>query len=108
VQEPLLARRVQPCGLCLKGVQQQQRYSDNSTPRPADAFLHVSYVSHACSRFSRVLLTALCRAVLCCVVLRSAGKVALSMYKQAEGIEAYVYEDKIEDADAGGQLCVLL
>jgi hypothetical protein len=55
-----------------------------------------------------VLLTALCRAVLCCVVLRSAGKVALSMYKQAEGIEAYVYEDKIEDADAGGQLCVLL
>ncbi|WIA38558.1 hypothetical protein OEZ86_001874 [Tetradesmus obliquus] len=28
------------------------------------------------------------------------GKVALSMYKAAQGIEAYVYEDKIEDADA--------
>jgi len=24
------------------------------------------------------------------------------MYSKAEGIEAYVYEDKIEDADAGG------
>jgi hypothetical protein len=26
------------------------------------------------------------------------------MYKEADGIEAYVYEDKIEDADAGGSL----
>eukprot|EP00878_Enallax_costatus_P017190 GHUV01018047.1.p2 GENE.GHUV01018047.1~~GHUV01018047.1.p2 ORF type:complete len:127 (+),score=40.27 GHUV01018047.1:1167-1547(+) len=26
--------------------------------------------------------------------------VSLSMYKNAEGIEAYVYDDKIEDADA--------
>lgn len=29
------------------------------------------------------------------------GKVSLAMYKAAQGIEAYVYEDKIEDADAG-------
>lgn len=28
------------------------------------------------------------------------GKVSLAMYSKAEGIEAYVYEDKIEDADA--------
>eukprot|EP00879_Flechtneria_rotunda_P013782 GHRR01014395.1.p1 GENE.GHRR01014395.1~~GHRR01014395.1.p1 ORF type:complete len:371 (+),score=114.23 GHRR01014395.1:49-1161(+) len=28
------------------------------------------------------------------------GKVSLSMYKAAEGIEAYVYEDKLEDVDA--------
>lgn len=31
-----------------------------------------------------------------------AGKVSLAMYSKADGIEAYVYEDKIEDADAGG------
>lgn len=37
----------------------------------------------------------------------TAGKVALSMYKAAQGIEAYVYEDKIEDADAGGNMLVL-
>lgn len=44
-----------------------------------------------------------------------AGKVSLAMYSAAQGIEAYVYEDKIEDADAGeqdrtgrlGQQCVL-
>lgn len=29
------------------------------------------------------------------------GKVSLSMYSKAQGIEAYVYDDKIEDADAG-------
>jgi hypothetical protein len=30
------------------------------------------------------------------------------MYKAAQGIEAYVYEDKIEDADAGArQLCTM-
>jgi hypothetical protein len=28
------------------------------------------------------------------------------MYKAAQGIEAYVYEDKIEDADAGGRACM--
>eukprot|EP00879_Flechtneria_rotunda_P027232 GHRR01029147.1.p1 GENE.GHRR01029147.1~~GHRR01029147.1.p1 ORF type:complete len:123 (-),score=4.87 GHRR01029147.1:822-1190(-) len=33
-----------------------------------------------------------------------AGKVSLSMYKAAEGIEAYVYEDKLEDVDAGSPL----
>lgn len=50
------------------------------------------------------LLAVLRCAALCCAVTRwIAGKVALAMYKQADGIEAYVYEDKIEDADAGGQ-----
>ena len=31
-----------------------------------------------------------------------AGKVEPDMYSKAEGIEAFVYEDKIEEADAGG------
>ena len=38
-----------------------------------------------------------CCAVLCWV----AGKVSIEMYSKADGIEAYVFEDKIEDADAG-------
>lgn len=42
--------------------------------------------------------------VLCCGVVCCAGKVSLAMYAKADGIEAYVYEDKIEDADAGGGL----
>jgi hypothetical protein len=41
----------------------------------------------------------LCCAVLCCVT----GKVSIEMYSKADGIEAYVFEDKIEDADAGGE-----
>jgi hypothetical protein len=33
----------------------------------------------------------------CCVT----GKVSIEMYSKADGIEAYVFDDKIEDADAG-------
>jgi hypothetical protein len=55
------------------------------------AFMRRAFMCRAFMRRARV------RAPSCA----HAGKVSLEMYKEAQGIEAYVYEDKIEDADAG-------
>jgi hypothetical protein len=95
------------CCCCHNGVQGQQRtlgtHSGSSSVTEASGCRYGCVQQDAAPAVTAGLTP--CCAVLCCAALCCAvGKVSLAMYKEADGIEAYVYEDKIEDADAGGSV----